>query len=125
MKTAFHILPLLIVLLAITTLAQPVSAARLAQIKGQADEKQAEDSAEFKLSDESEVEVNYDCKKLGEKCDIKIKVYREQNGRWLVVATVHSASSSSKGSSPLTLSAGRYRIKVTATHVSYDVTVDN
>lgn len=125
MNAASRILTLIIMTLVVTAFAEPALAARLAQVKGEANETQASDSAEFKLSDESAVEVNYDCKKLGEKCDIKIKVYREQNGRWLVVNTVLSASNSSKGQSPLTLPAGRYRIKVTATHASYEVTVDN
>ena len=125
MSNLARILTLLIVTVTVGAWSEPALGARLAQLQGEAGEKEVTDSADFKLSDQSAVEVNYDIEKLDEGCKVQIKIYREQNGRWLVVHNVLSTKNSIEGSRPLTLPPGRYRIKVSATHASYDVSVDN
>ena len=125
MTNTRRILTLLLVLSAMVIWTEPVMAARLAEVKAEAGATVADDSSEFKLSEQSAVEVNYEITKLQDDCSVQVRVYREQNGRWLVVSNVHRTTGSSKGSKPLTLPAGSYRIKVTAKNARYNVSVDN
>lgn len=125
MNTARRILPLLIVFGAMVAWTQPVAGARLAEVKGTAGSSEVQDTADFKLSEQSAVKVNYNNTKAGDNCAVQIKVYREQNGRWLVVNTVLRSSGSSQGNRSLTLPPGSYRIKVSATDARYHVSVDN
>lgn len=125
MKSLLRIFTLLLIFSAMTAFAQSASAARLASASGTAGQEQIEEYADFKLSDQDAVRVNYDIIKTADKSSVQIKLYREQNGRWRVVNIVHRTTSSSKGFKPLTLSAGSYRIKVIGTNAKFDVSVDN
>ena len=104
---------------------QPALAARLASIEGQADAEEKQDEAEFKLSEEINIDVIYNVIKRADDCSVTIRVFREHNGRWHVVNTVLSTSTSSRGSSRLTLPAGSYKIEIVANHARYTVSVDN
>eukprot|EP00752_Nemacystus_decipiens_P016582 g14822.t1 len=105
--------------------AQPAAAARLARVSGEAGGTEKREEAEFKLSDHSQVEVQYDVTKIADGCNVKIHVHRKQeNGDWLVVNRVLRTTSSASGSRPLTLPAGDYKIEVIAKQAKYDVSVD-
>lgn len=125
MKHTLRILTLALLLSTMTALTQPAMAARLASVSGQADATEQSQGDKFKLRDQDNVRVNYDVQKLDKNCSVHIKVYREQNGRWLIVNTVLRTNSSSKGGRNLALSAGSYKIKVIATNAKFDVSVDN
>lgn len=123
-----HTLRLMIpmmVLVSMTAWAQPVAAARLALVDGQTDAAEVRESAEFKLSEQTDVEINYNVTKLADGCAVHIRVYREKNGRWLVINTVLRTGNSSRGSRKLTLPAGSYRIEVVAEHARFNVAVEN
>lgn len=120
-----RLLALILLLSAMTAWAQPAQAARLASVTGQAGGSEVRESADFRLSEQSVVQVNYNATKREKNCAVQVRVYREQNGRWLVVNTVLRTSDSSSGSKRLTLPPGRYRIQVIATQASFDISVDN
>lgn len=124
MKRPTHLLILLLVLSVMACWAQPALAGRLASVRGEAREAELRDEAEFKLSDQTSVEIGYRSTKLQDGCAVQVRVYREQNGRWLVVNTVLRTSSSSSGSRRLTLPAGSYRVQVIATQARFEVSVD-
>jgi len=124
MKRLLRLLPLLLLVSAMTCWAQPAQAARLATLNGQADAAEVRESAEFRLADQDSIEITYDIADRGDNCSVQIRVYREHNGRWLVVNNVFSTNSSARGSRNLTLPAGNYRISVTATEARFNVTVD-
>lgn len=123
-----HPLRALILLLIVgfmTAWAQPTLAARLASIEGQADAQEQKESTEFKLSEQTDVDVVYNVTERAEGCSVNVRLYREHNGRWRVVSNVLSTTSSKRGSRALTLPAGSYRIEVVAKHARYSVSVDN
>lgn len=124
MKNLPRILSVVLIAGLLTAAAQPALGARLASISGEAHSTEATEAREFKLSEHSTVKVSYDIRKLGDKCSVQVRIYREQNGRWLVVNTVLHTSSSANDSRNLTLSAGRYRIQVIAKDAKFDVAVD-
>jgi len=125
MKHTFRILTLALLMSTMTALTQPAMAARLASVSGEAGAEEISREDKFKLRDQDTVRVNYDVQERGKNCSVHIKVYREQNGRWLIVNTVLRTNSASKGGRNLALSAGSYKIKVIATHAKFDVSVDN
>lgn len=126
MKTLPRLLTLLLLLNAMACWAGPAVAARLAHVSGEAGSTEVRDDAEFKLSDHSQVTVHYKITKLGDDCNVTVRVHRKQeNGEWLVVNRTHRTTKSSNGSSKLTLPAGDYKIEVIAKEARYDVSVDN
>ncbi|MEM6504199.1 MAG: hypothetical protein AAF711_01895 [Planctomycetota bacterium] len=126
MKPLVRFLALLLLLNAMACLAQPATAARLANVSGEAGDREERDDAEFKLSDHSQVKVLYNITKLDNDCSVTVRVHRKQeNGDWLVVNTCLRTSKSTSGSRSLTLPAGDYKIEVIAKNARYDVSVDN
>lgn len=119
-----RMLSLLFALCLMAAVPTPVLAGRLASLTGEAGEVEARDEADFKLGDQSVVTVNYKTAKLADGCAIQVRVYREQNGRWLHVNTVLRTNGKSDGSKDLTLPAGSYRLQVVAKQGSFDVSVD-
>ncbi|MFN3166185.1 MAG: hypothetical protein ACE37H_03875 [Phycisphaeraceae bacterium] len=105
--------------------AEPATAARLASVEGEAGETEVRDAEDFKLGDQTEVEISYKVTAKNDDCSVVVRLYREQNGRWLVVNTVLRTSSAANGSRTLTLPAGSYRVEVVAKQARYHVTVDN
>lgn len=125
MKTFSRFLILMLMASALTCWAQPAAAARLANVSGQAGASEVRDEAEFKLSDHSQVEIQYKITKLADDCRVTVRVHRKQeNGQWLVVNTTLRTSKSTNGSRKLTLPAGDYKIEVVAKQAKYDVSVD-
>lgn len=125
MKPLPRLLTLLLVLSAMTCWAQPAAAARLANVSGEAGGSEQRDDAEFKLSDHSQVEINYKITKLKDGCSVTVRVHRKQeNGTWLVVNKTLSTSKTTNGSRSLSLPAGDYKIEVIAKQAKYDVSVD-
>lgn len=125
MKPLPRLLTLLLLLSTMTCWAQPAQAARLAKVSGEAGGSELRDDAEFKLSDHSQVEINYKISKIQDGCSVTVRVHRKQeNGKWLVVNKTLSTSKSTNGSRSLTLPAGDYKIEVIAKHAKYDVSVD-
>lgn len=104
--------------------AEPVEAARLANVKGEAGETEKRDDAEFKLSDHSEVEIQFKITQTDKACNVIVRVHRKDGGGWLVVNTTMSTTKSTSGKRSLTLPAGDYKIEVIAKHAKYDVSVD-
>ena len=83
------------------------------------------EDSEFKLSDHSQVEVQFKITQLDDACNVTVRVHRKQeNGDWLVVNTTLRTSKSTSGSSDLTLPAGSYKIEVIGKQAKYDVSVD-
>lgn len=119
-----RILTLLLTLSCMTVWAEPALAARLAEISGEADATEARESAEFKLGDQTQVQINYNITKRADGCSVHVRIYREQNGRWLVADTVVRTNDTKRGDRSLTLPAGSYRIEVVAKHARYVVSVD-
>lgn len=118
-------LTLLVAFSCLTAWAEPALAARLASVNGQADATEVSDEAEFKLSDETRVEVNYNTTQRDKACSVHVRIRRENAaGEWLVVNTVLRTSKSERGSSSVNLPPGNYRIEVVATHSRYSVSVD-
>lgn len=115
----------LLCLCCLTALAGPAQAARLASIEGEAGETKVTESAEFKLSEQVDVDIKYDIEKIADGCSAQVRVCRKQNGEWLIVATVARAANSTRGSRGLTLPAGDYKIEVVAQQCKFSVTVDN
>ena len=107
-----------------TVLAEPAQAARIAEVRGEAGTAEVSDSDNFNLSEQSTVTIGYTVTDRGSNCSVQVRLYREQNGRWLVVNTVLDADASIRGSVNLTLPRGEYRIQVIAVEASYHVTVD-
>lgn len=125
MKPLHRLMTLLLLTSTMTCLGQPVAAARLANLSGEAGSTEVREDAEFKLSDHSQVEVQYNVTKVAEGCNVKIRVHRKQdNGQWLVVNTPLRTSNSANGSRSLTLPAGDYKIEVICKQAKYDVSVD-
>ena len=125
MKPLSRFFALLLLASALTCLAEPAAAARLANVPGQAGASEQRDDAEFKLSDHSEVEVQYSITKSDDACSVRVRVHRKQaNGDWLVVHNTLRTSKSTSGKRSITLPAGDYKIEVIATHAKYDVSVD-
>ena len=116
---------MLLMVSALTAWAAPADAARLASVSGEAGEDEKREHAEFKLSEHSQVEVQYKIAKLEEGCSVKVRIHRKQsNGKWLVVSNVLRTSKSTGGTRELTLPAGDYKIEVIAVQARYDVSVD-
>lgn len=124
MKTFYRSLILMLMASALTCWAEPAEAARLANVSGQAGATEAPDEAEFKLSDHSQVEIQYKITKLTNDCNVIVRVHRKDGGGWLVVNTTLRTTKSAKGSHKLTLPAGDYKIEVVAKQAKYDVSVD-
>lgn len=125
MKPLSRFFALLLLASALACLAEPAAAARLANVSGEAGASEIRDDAEFKLSDHSEVEVQYSITKMDDACSVRVRVHRKQsNGDWLVVNNTLRTSKSTNGKRSLTLPAGDYKIEVIATHAKYDVSVD-
>ena len=125
MKPLPRLLTLLLLLSTMTCWAQPAQAARLAKVSGEAGGSELRDDAEFKLSDHSQVEIQYKITKVKDGCSVTVRVHRKQaNGQWLVVNKTLSTSKSTNGSRSLTLPAGDYKIEVIAKLAKYDVSVD-
>lgn len=125
MKPLPRLLTLLLLLSTMTCWAQPAQAARLAKVSGEAGGSELRDDAEFKLSDHSQVEIQYKITKVEDGCSVTVRVHRKQeNGKWLVVNKTLSTSKSTNGSRSLTLPAGDYKIEVIAKQAKYDVSVD-
>jgi hypothetical protein len=120
-----RILALLLALCCFAGWAEPASAARLASVEGEAGDMEVRDSEDFKLGDQADVEINYKVTAKSDHCSVVVRLYREQNGRWLVVNTVLRTTSPANGSRNITLPAGSYRIEVVAKQAKYNVTVDN
>lgn len=104
--------------------AEPVEAARLANVSGEAEHTEKRDDAEFKLSEHSQVEIQFKITESDKACNVIVRVHRKDGGGWLVVNTTLQTSKSTNGQRSLTLPAGDYKIEVIATHASYDVSVD-
>jgi len=62
-------------------------AARLASVSGEAGETEKSDFTEFKLGEPTDVSVDHDIAATKEDCSVKVLLYREQNGGWLIVST--------------------------------------
>lgn len=125
MKPLPRFLTLLLLLSTMTCWAEPAAAARLAKVSGQAGESEQRDDAEFKLSDHSQVEIQYKITKLEAGCNVTVRVHRKQeNGKWLVVNTTLRTSKSTSDSRSLTLPAGDYKIEVICKQAKYEVSVD-
>lgn len=125
MKNFSKLLTLLLMVSALACWAEPAAAARLANVSGEAGGSEQRDDAEFKLSDHSQVEVQFNITKLDEACTVMVRVHRKQeNGKWLVVNTTLRTSKSINGSRDLTLPAGDYKIEVVGKQAKYDVSVD-
>lgn len=125
MKPLARLLTLLLLVSTMTCWAQPAQAARLAKVSGEAGGSELRDDAEFKLSDHSQVEIQYKITKVEDGCSVTVRVHRKQeNGKWLVVNKTLSTSKSTNGSRSLTLPAGDYKIEVIAKQAKYDVSVD-
>lgn len=120
-----RILALMLTLCCMTAWAQPTLAARLASVNGEAGDTEARESADFKLGDQTEVEINFNVTALTDDCNVHIRIRREQGGKWLVVNNVYRTTASDSGSRSVTLPAGTYRIEVVAKQARYSVTVDN
>lgn len=124
MKTLPRLLTLLLLMGTMTCWAYPAAAARLAHLTGQAGGSEVRKDAEFKLSDQSQVEIQYNVKTQDDHGNVKIRVHRKQgNGKWLIVNTILRTDKSINGTRPLTLPAGDYKIEVIAKHATYDVAV--
>ncbi len=125
MKYFLRLLTILLMASAATCLAEPAAAARLANVSGQAGGSEVREDSEFKLSDHSQVEVQFKITQLDDACNVTVRVHRKQeNGDWLVVNTTLRTSKSTSGSSDLTLPAGSYKIEVIGKQAKYDVSVD-
>lgn len=125
MTNRLRILALLLTALCFSAWAEPALAARLASVSGEGDATEERESDEFKLGDQTDVDINFTIKQKTDDCNVHIRLLREQNGDWLVVNNVHHTQASSSGSRTVTLPAGTYRIEVVAKHAKYSVTVDN
>lgn len=125
MKPLPRLLTLLLLLSTMTCWAEPAQAARLAKVTGESGQTEQREEAEFKLSDHSQVEINYQITKLEAGCSVTVRVHRKQeNGKWLVVNTTLRTSKSTSDSRSLTLPAGDYKIEVIGKQAKYDVSVD-
>ncbi|MEO0476437.1 MAG: hypothetical protein AAF085_10790 [Planctomycetota bacterium] len=125
MKTFSRLLALLLTVSALTAWSGPAHAARLASVTGQAAGDEQRDESEFKLSEHSQVEVQFKIAKAEKGCSVTVLVHRKQsNGDWLVVNTTLRTNKSANGSRNLTLPAGDYKIEVIAKQARYDVSVD-
>ena len=125
MTYRLRILALLLTVCCMSAWSEPALAARLASVNGEARATEQSDADDFKLGDQTEVEISYNITKTADDCSVHIRIYREQGGRWLVVNTIQRTSTSSSGSRSVTLPAGSYRIEVVAKNARYSVTVDN
>jgi len=100
-------------------------AGRLATLDGQADAEQVNETQEFKLAEQAQVEVGYVIDAVGQGCNVHIRISRQlPNGSWSVVSTPGRITSSSRGGQSVLLSAGDYRVEVIARNASFTVTVD-
>jgi hypothetical protein len=124
MKPLSRLFALLLMVSALACWAEPVAAARLASVSGEAGETEKRDEAEFKLSDHSEVEIQFNITQTDKACDVIVRVHRKDGGGWLVVNNTLRTTKSTNGKRSLTLPAGDYKIEVIARHAKFDVSVD-
>ena len=124
MKRLSRLFALLLMASALACWAEPVAAARLASVTGEAGDAEKRDDAEFKLSDHSEVEIQFEITQTDKACNVIVRVHRKDGGGWLVVNNTLRTSKSASGKRSLTLPAGDYKIEVIAKHAKYDVSVD-
>lgn len=105
---------------------QPTAfAGRLATLDGQADAQQVNETQEFKLAEQAQVEVGYVIDERGQGCNVQVRISRQlPNGSWSVVNTPVRSNGSSRGGQGVLLPAGDYRIEVIARNASFTVTVD-
>lgn len=124
MKTA-RLLILMLLMSAVTAVAQPTHAARLASIEGEAQANEVRESADFKLGKQSEIEIRYDTTKNADDCSVHVRIYRKKKDRWLVVNTALRTTKTTSGTRTLTLPEGSYRLQVVAKQAAFTVSVDN
>ncbi|MGB0766740.1 MAG: hypothetical protein ACPGYV_03415 [Phycisphaeraceae bacterium] len=125
MKPLTRLLALLLTLCVASAWSAPAAAGRLAEVSGESNGSEIRDEAEFKLSDHSQVEIDFNIRENGKDCAVKVRVHRkQQNGQWLLVNTTLRTSKTTSGSRSVTLPAGDYKIEVISTSAKYNVAVD-
>lgn len=125
MNSAARILFLLLTLALAGAWQSPAYAGRLATLAGQAEGQQVTETQEFKLAEQSEVNIGYVIDAVGQGCNVQVRIRRQMpNGDWSVVNVPVREQGSSRGSRDVQLPAGDYRVEVIARNASFTVTVD-
>ncbi|MEM9414516.1 MAG: hypothetical protein AAGA29_03440 [Planctomycetota bacterium] len=105
--------------------ASPAMAARLVTVSAEAGDTQTTQSGQFRLSEQTRVELNFDATVRGNG-QVHVHVYQKlPTGEWQRLSTPVNTTRSQSGKRNMTLHAGEYKIEIVATNANVTVTVDN